>query len=207
MASQDGRPGPGRSPRLENDGRRSVDDAGLTVMANHDLRAAYYVASDLFIPLDQPQKAPDHVTIMTGQEAPIWLPAVNTMLIGISGIAVLAGYGFIRAGHIQRHRGSMLTATFFAALFLVTYVSRVLLFETKIFPEEGILYTLYLANLIPHVILAAILGPLVLITLTIALRSRFSTHKRIARFTLPLWLYTVVSGWIAFLMLYQPWTG
>ncbi len=144
---------------------------------------------------------------MTGQEAPVWLPAVNTALIGVSGIAVIAGYGFIRAGHIQRHRGSMLTATVFAALFLVTYISRAVLFETRIFPEEGILQTLYLANLVPHVILAAILGPLVLVTLSIALRSRFSTHKRIARFTLPLWLYTVVSGWIAYLMLYQPWTG
>ncbi len=176
-------------------------------MTDREFRAAYYVASDLLIPLHQPQNARYHVTIVTGQEAPVWLPAINTALIGISGMAVLAGYGFIRAGHIQQHRASMLTATLFAALFLVTYVSRALLFETKIFPEEGILYTLYLANLIPHVILAAILGPLVLITLTIALRSRFSTHKRIARFTLPLWLYTVVSGWIAFLMLYQPWAA
>ena len=132
-----------------------------------------------------------------------WIPLANTSLIVISGIFLLLGYYFIRQKQVAPHRASMLIATTFAALFLVVYVTRALLFETKFFAGEGWVRTLYLAILISHTILATLVGPFVLVTLRRALRGQFDRHRRIARVTLPMWLYVVVTGWIIYLMLHS----
>ena len=127
---------------------------------------------------------------------------VNTSLIVISGIFLLLGYYFIRQRQIELHKRSMLTATTFAALFLVVYVSRALLFETKVFAGEGLVRVIYLAILISHTILAILVGPLALLTLRRALRGEFSKHRQIARVTFPMWLYVVVTGWLIYWMLH-----
>ena len=127
---------------------------------------------------------------------------VNTSLIVISGIFLLLGYYFIRQRQIELHKRSMLTATTFAALFLVVYVSRALLFETKVFAGEGLVRVIYLAILISHTILAILVGPFVLLTLRRALRGEFSKHRQIARVTFPMWLYVVVTGWLIYWMLH-----
>lgn len=134
--------------------------------------------------------------------APAWLPSFNTSLIVLSGIGVLTGYAFIRRRRIQIHKWCMLTATAFAALFLVVYVARALLFETKMFAGEGMVRAIYLSVLGTHTVLAILVGPMVLLTLYRALRSDFFRHRWIARVTLPTWLYVVASGWVVFLMLY-----
>jgi len=131
-----------------------------------------------------------------------WIPLVNTSLIVISGIFLLLGYYFIRHKQVLRHRRSMLTATLFAALFLVVYVTRALLFDTKIFAGEGWVRVLYLAILISHTILAVLVGPFVLLTLRRALRGQFARHRQIARVTFPMWLYVVVTGWVIYVMLH-----
>ncbi len=134
--------------------------------------------------------------------APGWLPPFNTGLIVISGLFLITGYVFIRRGQRTAHQWSMLTATTFAALFLVVYVTRALLFETKPFGGEGLVRVAYFTVLTSHTILATVVGPMVLIAVYRALKGQFKQHRRIARLTLPTWLYVVASGWIIFAMLY-----
>jgi putative membrane protein len=132
-----------------------------------------------------------------------WFPLIDTALIGISGIALLVGYYFIRHKQIRKHKFSMLTATTFAALFLVVYVYRYLAYPTKVFAGTGTVRVVYLIILAVHIILATVIVPLVLIVLYRALTKQFARHKRLARITLPLWLYVAFSGWIIYMALYQ----
>jgi putative membrane protein len=104
---------------------------------------------------------------------------------------------------IELHKRSMLTATVFAALFLVVYVSRAVLFETKVFAGEGSVRVVYLAILISHTILAILVGPFALVTLRRALRGDFLKHRQIARITFPMWIYVVVTGWLIYWMLHS----
>jgi putative membrane protein len=133
--------------------------------------------------------------------APEWVALLNTSLIVISGVFLLIGYYFIRQRNIELHKRSMLTATVFAALFLVVYVSRALLFETRLFAGEGLIRAIYLFILVTHTILAVLVGPFALVTLRRAFRGDFPKHRRIARITFPMWLYVVVTGWIVYWML------
>lgn len=131
-----------------------------------------------------------------------WLPLFNAVLIGVSGIFLLTGFYFIRRKQVTYHQRCMITATVFAALFLVVYVTRALLFETKLFAGEGLVRIAYLGILGSHMVLAVVVGPLVLVTIALALRRSFPRHRRLARFTLPMWLYVVATGWIVYLMLH-----
>src|SRR5688572_8060778 len=153
--------------------------------------------------------------------APEWVALLNTSLIVISGIFLLLGYYWIRKRQIELHKRSMLTATTFAALFLVVYVSRAVLFETKVFAGEGLVRVLYLAILISHTILATLVGPLALVTIWAGLGAEYRRqlkfrvppfpamtitlpqHRYIARVTLPMWLYVVVTGWVIYWMLHN----
>jgi putative membrane protein len=132
-----------------------------------------------------------------------WLPAVNAALIVISGLFLGFGYLCIRRRRIAWHRRSMITATVFAALFLVVYVTRYIVLGSKIYPGDGVSRVLYFGILIPHIIIAIAIAPLAFVTLRRAFARRFGKHRQIARITLPLWLYTAVSGWVVYLMLYQ----
>lgn len=132
-----------------------------------------------------------------------WLPALNAGLIVVSGIFLIVGYAFIRTHRIVWHRRSMITATVFAALFLVVYVSRYVAFGSKIYPGEGVSRALYFVILISHIIIAIAVAPLAYITLRRALKGRFNTHRQIARITMPLWIYTAVTGWAVYWMLFH----
>ena len=135
--------------------------------------------------------------------APEWVPFFNTSLILISGFFLLLGYYFIKSQrNIVLHRRSMLTATAFAAAFLVVYVTRAALFETKLFAGEGWVRTVYLTILVVHTIVATLVGPFVIVTLRRALRGDFGKHRQIARVTFPMWLFVVVSGWVVYWMLH-----
>ena len=131
------------------------------------------------------------------------LPALNATLNAISFVFLVTGYVFIRHGQWQRHRVCMIGALVTSALFLTSYVIYHLQVGSVPFQKTGWIRTVYFAVLIPHVILAAVIVPLVLITVSRALSRRFDTHRRIARWTLPLWLYVSITGVIVYLMLYQ----
>jgi len=131
------------------------------------------------------------------------LPAIDTAFIVISGLFMLLGVYFIRKKMVLHHHRSMLVATAFAASFLLLYVVRALLFEARQFQGDGIARAFYLAVLISHMVLATVVGPLVLATLGLALRGNFPRHRRIGRFTVPIWLYVVASGWTVYVMLYH----
>jgi putative membrane protein len=131
-----------------------------------------------------------------------WLPFVNTALIAVSGLSALIGFIAVRSHRISLHHNAMLTAAVFAALFLVVYVLRYFLLGTKLYTGEGWVRIVYFTVLISHTILAIALGPLVLITLSRALRREFRRHRAIARITLPVWFYVAVTGWIIYVMLY-----
>jgi uncharacterized membrane protein YozB (DUF420 family) len=134
--------------------------------------------------------------------APAWLPPFNTGLIVVSGVCLLFGLLFIRRKQIALHRSAMLTASTFAALFLVVYVARYVLYAPKHFEGEGLLRAFYYVVLGSHMVLAVVQAPLVVAVLALALRGRFDRHRRLARLTAPIWLYVVATGWIVYALLY-----
>jgi putative membrane protein len=133
----------------------------------------------------------------------IWLPAVNAALIVISGAFLVIGYLSIRQGRITWHRRSMLTASVFAALFLIVYVTRYVVLGSKIYPGGGVSRTVYLVILVSHTLIAIAVAPLAFVTLRRALAGRFRLHRQIARVTLPMWIYTAVTGWVVYMLLYH----
>ena len=116
------------------------------------------------------------------------LPALNATLNAIAAVLLVIGYVLIRRGRIQQHRRVMLAAFTTSALFLVSYVIYHANAGSRPFAGQGAIRIVYFAILISHVILAAAILPMALITLTHALRARFDRHRRIARWTLPIWL-------------------
>lgn len=134
-----------------------------------------------------------------------WLPAANAALIVISGVFLIVGYICIRTRRIVWHRRSMLTAAAFAAGFLVVYVTRYIVFGSKLFPGDGVSRVIYFAILVPHIIIAIAVAPLAFVTIRRALRGRYAKHRQIARITVPLWIYVALSGWVVYLMLYGAW--
>jgi putative membrane protein len=131
------------------------------------------------------------------------LPALNATLNAIAAGLLVTGFLLIRRGRVQQHRRVMLAAFGTSALFLVSYVIYHANAGSRPFPGHGPVRAVYFTILITHVILAAAILPMALITLSRALRSRFDRHVRIARWTLPIWLYVSVTGVIVYLMLYR----
>jgi putative membrane protein len=130
------------------------------------------------------------------------LPAVNASLNAIAAVLLVSGYVMIRRGHIQAHRRFMLAAFATSALFLVSYVIYHANIGSRPFSGRGPIRAVYFSILFTHVLLAAAILPLAIITLTRALKERFDRHVPIARWTLPIWLYVSVTGVIVYLMLY-----
>lgn len=132
------------------------------------------------------------------------LTVLSTACIVLSGASLLVGWYFIRARRaIVPHRNSMLAAATCAGLFLVFYVTRWSMYGSKPFDGSGGWRWVYFLILIPHIILAIALGPLALRLLYLALGKRdFAAHRRLARVTLPVWLYVAVSGWLIYYLLY-----
>jgi putative membrane protein len=131
------------------------------------------------------------------------LPAVNATLNGIAATLLVYGYILIRRRQFEQHRRVMLAAFGVSALFLVSYLIYHANAGSRPFPGRGPIRAVYFAILISHIVLAAAILPLALITLSRALRQRFDRHVPIARWTLPLWLYVSVTGVIVYLMLYR----
>jgi len=131
------------------------------------------------------------------------LAAVNAGLNFTSAALLVAGFRFIRRGRIRNHRRCMLGAVTAGATFLVIYVTRFSLTGTHSFPGPEAVRPVYLAILFSHMVLAVVVVPMVIRLLVLARRERFSEHRRLARWTFPIWLYTLVTGLVVYLMLYQ----
>jgi uncharacterized membrane protein YozB (DUF420 family) len=131
------------------------------------------------------------------------LPALNATLNALSAILLTTGYILIRRGRRDLHKRCMLAALATSALFLVSYVIYHLNIGSRPFPGQGGIRLVYFVILITHVILAAAILPLALITTARGLKEQYDRHVRIARWTLPLWLYVSVTGVVIYLMLYQ----
>jgi putative membrane protein len=130
-----------------------------------------------------------------------FLPALNALLNGLSATALLIGYTFIRARKIKAHRVSMLTAFAFSTLFLVSYIVNYTLHGESHYPGHSLVRAVYLIILASHVLLSVIALPLVLITFFFSLTGRIPTHRKVARWTFPIWLYVSVTGVIVYAML------
>ena len=131
------------------------------------------------------------------------LAAVNAGLNFTSAVLLVAGFRFIRRGRIRDHRRCMLGAVAAGGTFLVLYVIRFSLTGTHSFPGPEAVRPVYLAILFSHMVLAVVVLPMVIRLLVLAGRGRFSEHRRLARWTFPIWLYTSVTGLVVYLMLYQ----
>jgi uncharacterized membrane protein YozB (DUF420 family) len=132
------------------------------------------------------------------------LPAVNASLNGISGVLLLCGYAAMRQRRIPLHRALMIAAFVTSSLFLITYVVYHAQVGSVPFPRHGFVRPLYFTILITHVVLAASVPPLAIVTLTRGLKGRYPQHRRIARWTFPIWLYVSVTGVLVYVLLYQP---
>ncbi len=131
------------------------------------------------------------------------LPTLNATLNATSATLLLLGYFFIRRRRITAHKTCMVAALLVSTLFLISYIYYHYHHGATPFPGTGWVRTLYFSILIPHTILAVVNVPLALTTVYRAWRGRFDRHKRIARWTLPLWLFVCVTGVVVYWMLYH----
>ena len=131
------------------------------------------------------------------------LPTLNAALNATATVLLITGWRLVRSGRREAHRRVMIGALACSALFLASYLVYHFEVGSVRFPGTGTVRTVYLAILLTHTVLAAILPVLVAITVVRAFRSRFAQHRRIARWTLPIWLYVSVTGVVVYWMLYR----
>jgi putative membrane protein len=131
------------------------------------------------------------------------LAAINATLNGSTALLILGGWWCIRQGFRQTHRKLMLSAVAVSALFLVGYLTRVALTGTHRYVGTPFWKAVYLFVLFSHMAIAAVTPVLVLYSVYLGLKSRFADHKRIVRFTLPIWSYVSVTGVVVYVMLYH----
>jgi uncharacterized membrane protein YozB (DUF420 family) len=132
------------------------------------------------------------------------LPAVNATLNALSGILLLVGFALMRAGRIEQHRKVMLAAFATSSVFLVCYIVYHAQVGSVRFTRQGFVRPLYFTILVTHVTLAATVVPLAIVTLARGLKKRYPQHRRLARWTFPIWLYVSVTGVLVYVLLYQP---
>jgi len=131
------------------------------------------------------------------------IPGFNATFNALSTLCILSGWWFIRHDRKKQHIVSMCGALFFSTLFLIGYVAYHASVPPVRFEEQGLIRGIYLFILASHILLSFTLIPLVPLTVTFAVRGRLDRHRRVARWTLPIWLYVSFTGVLVYLMLYQ----
>ena len=131
------------------------------------------------------------------------LPALNATLNATSAILLTIGWFLIKARRIEAHRRCMIAAFTSSSLFLTSYLIYHAQVGSKPYPGTGVMRTIYFSILIPHVVLAAAVLPMAILTLRRGLRRDDARHKRLAKITLPLWLFVSVTGVVVYVMLYH----
>ena len=132
----------------------------------------------------------------------LFLPALDALMNGLAGICLIAGFYFIRRRNIKAHRRSMITALVFSCIFIVVYTINHARHGDVLYQGQGMMRTVYFSVLISHIVLCTVALPMILITFFFSLTGRFPQHKKIARFTLPVWLYVSITGVAVFAMLH-----
>ena len=131
------------------------------------------------------------------------LPAINATLNATAAVLLISGYALIRRGHREMHRRVMITAFGVSTAFLICY----LIYHAQVgsvpFQHQGIIRTVYFTILLTHTVLAATVPVLAILTLRRAWKGDFARHRRLARWTLPIWLYVSVTGVVVYVMLYH----
>jgi putative membrane protein len=128
------------------------------------------------------------------------LPLLNAVLNALCTIALIIGFGYIRARRIPQHRAAMFTAFFFSTIFLVSYLTNFTLHGETHFNRLSAWWPFYWKLLASHIFLSIIALPMILITFFLSLTGRFPAHKKLARYTFPIWLYVSITGVIVYAM-------
>jgi uncharacterized membrane protein YozB (DUF420 family) len=131
------------------------------------------------------------------------LPLLDAALNATTAVLLTIGWTLIRRGRVAQHRAVMVTACGTSTLFLISYLTYHAHIGSKHFTGQGAIRIVYFSILLTHTVLAIVIVPMVLITLSRALRARFDRHRAIAQWTLPVWLYVSVTGVIVYVMLYR----
>lgn len=134
---------------------------------------------------------------------PTPLATMNACLNGLAGIGLVLGYVYVRQGKLRAHRMAMLFAFGASSLFLVTYLLHHAQVGSVPFQQQGFIRKVYFALLVPHIVLAAAVVPLALLTIYRGWTNRVERHRAIARITLPIWLFVSLSGVLVYWMLYH----
>lgn len=132
-----------------------------------------------------------------------FLPTLNAILNATSGLLITLGFIFIRRRQIQAHRACMIAALASSTLFLISYLFYHYHAGATRFAGTGAARAIYFIILTTHTILAVVIVPFVLVTVTRAVRGQFARHRKVARWTFPMWLYVSVTGVVVYLMLYH----
>jgi uncharacterized membrane protein YozB (DUF420 family) len=131
------------------------------------------------------------------------LPLINAFFNSLSTICLILGYYSIRKKREEIHKKFMISAFVFSSIFLMGYLTYHFHHGSTVFPDLGWIKTLYLAILIPHVLLAVIMVPLILVTFFHAFKNNREKHRRLARITFPIWMYVSFTGVVIYLMVHQ----
>ena len=131
-------------------------------------------------------------------------PAVNASLNATSGVLLIIGYVLMRARRIAWHRRLMIAACLTSLAFLICYVVYHAQVGSVRFTRQGFVRPLYFTILVTHVTMAAVVLPMAIVTLTRGLKGRYPQHRRLARWTFPIWMYVSVTGVLVYVLLYQP---
>jgi putative membrane protein len=130
-----------------------------------------------------------------------FLPKLHALLNSLTAIALLVGFNFIKKGNIRYHRFSMVTAIVLSAFFLISYVTYHYQAAPTRFGGEGLIRGIYYFILLTHIVLAAVIVPLVLLSVYFALSNQLARHRRISRWTFPIWLYVAITGVVVYFMI------
>ena len=128
------------------------------------------------------------------------LPLLNAVLNGLCTIALVIGFGYIRARRVREHRAAMFTAFFFSSIFLVSYLTNFTLHGETHFNRMSAWWPFYWKLLASHIVLSIVALPMIMITFFLSLTGRFPAHKKLARYTFPIWLYVSITGVVVYAM-------
>lgn len=128
-------------------------------------------------------------------------PPLHAILNSLTAIALIVGYVNVKKGNVKAHRAAMLTAFSLSAVFLVSYVTYHFLGERTIYGGDGALKYIYYFVLLTHIVLAVVIVPLVLLSVYFGITNQLARHRRISRWTFPIWLYVAISGVLVYLLI------
>lgn len=130
-----------------------------------------------------------------------FLPTLHAILNSLTAVALVVGYYYIKQNNTKAHRAAMLTAFSLSAIFLVSYVTYHFLGERTVYGGEGVLKYFYYFILLTHIVLAVAIVPLVLLSVYFGITNQLSRHRRISRWTFPIWLYVAVTGVLVYVLI------